>query len=130
MELYRNRKRSFRPRNWAVERIAFDGLASGFGNQANEVMPPQSLGGGRSCIMVNLFLAHGAVDIIGPKAQRNLRDLRSHHLPVRLNVREIIEDQPAHRNLFYVEHAGRRKEMLERCILRVKCQRDESLETA
>src|ERR1019366_4060547 len=127
LHLHRYGKRSFRPCDRPVERVALDRFAPGFLDQAHQVVPPQTLGSGCSRIVVNLFLNHSAVNIVGSEAQGDLRNLRRHHLPVGLNVREVIEHQAADRNLLDVGHAGGRKKMLQRRVRGMEGQRDESL---
>src|ERR1019366_4686798 len=113
-----------------VERVALDRLAPRFRDQAHQGVPPQPLRSGSSRIVVNLFLDDGAVNIVGSKAQRYLRNLRSHHLPVRLNMRKVIKHQPADRNLLDVGHAGGSKKMLQRRVRRMKGKWNKSLEAA
>src|SRR5258708_10928764 len=127
-DLYRHSKRRFRPRNRPVERVALNRFAPGFLDQTHQVVPLQPLGSSRSRIVVNLFLDHRAVNIVGPEAQRDLRYLRRHHLPVRLDVWKVIEHQAADGNLLDVEHARGREKMLQRRVRRMKGERNKSLE--
>src|ERR1017187_5042869 len=130
LSLHRHRKRGLRPCNRTVERVALDRFAPGFLDQAHQIVSPQALRSGRSRIVVDLFLDHCAVNIVGSEAQRYLRNLRSHHLPVRLNMRKVIKHQPADRNLLDVGHAGSREKMLQRRVSRMKGERNKSLEAA
>src|SRR5581483_12429896 len=54
--LYRDRDCGFGPRNGPVERIALEGHAAGFGDQADQVLTAQALRRRRSGIVVNLLL--------------------------------------------------------------------------
>ena len=56
--------------------------------------------------MVDLFLDHGAVNVVGAEAERHLRHPRRHHNPVSLDVREVVEQQPRHRDVLQVHEAG------------------------
>src|SRR5580704_7712310 len=91
--LHRHSERRFRASNRPVERVALNRFAPRFFYQPHQVMPLQPLGSGRSRVVVNLFLDDSTVNIVGPEAEGNLGDLRSHHLPVRLHVREVIKHQ-------------------------------------
>src|SRR5208283_2442006 len=81
-------------------------------------------------IVINLFLDDSAINVVGSKAQRDLRNLWSHHLPVRLDVREVIKHQAADRDLLDVEHAGGSKQMLQRSVRRMKREWNKCLESA
>ncbi len=89
-----NRKRSLVPGHSPIERVALKWLPPCFLDQPDQIMPAKPLRCRRSRIVVDLFFHHRAVDIIGPKAQRNLRHLGSHHLPVGLDMRKIVQHQP------------------------------------
>src|ERR1039457_2922287 len=130
LSLHRHRKRSLRPCNRTVKCVALDRFAPGFRDQAHQIVPPQALRSSRSRIVVDLFLDHGPVNIVGSEAQRYLRNLRSHHLPVRLNMRKVIKHQPADRNLLDVGHARGSKKMLQRRVRRMKGERNKRLEAA
>ena len=93
-------------------------------------MPTQSLRCLRSGVVVDLLLHHGSVDIIRTEAQRDLRHPRCHHLPIALDVREVVQQQPAHRNLPDIRHAARHGKMSQRRVVRMKAQRNEGLESA
>ena len=82
----------------------------------------------RAGIVIDLFFDHGAVQIVGAEAQSDLRNLGSHHLPVRLDVREIVQQQAAHGDLSDIRQARGLRQMLQRRVVRVKGQRDEGLE--
>ncbi len=92
-------------------------------------MPAQPLRRVRSRIVVYLLLHHRSVDIIRTKPQRDLRHLRRHHLPVALNVRKVIQHQPAHRNLTNIRQPTRLRQMPQRRVVRMKAQRDERLKS-
>src|ERR1700675_4842257 len=128
--LHRHSERRFRASNRPVERVALNRFAPGFFYQQHQVMPLQPLGRGCSRVVVNLFLDDSTVNVVGPEAERNLGDLRSHHLPVRLHVREVIKHQAADGNLLDVEHARGRKKMLQRSVRRMKGEWNKRLEAA
>src|ERR1019366_4044815 len=68
-------ERSLRPRDRPVQRVALNRFAARFRDQTDQIMPSQSLGCRRARVVVDLFFHHRAVNIIGPEAQRNLRNL-------------------------------------------------------
>ncbi len=111
-----------------VERVALEGYAPCLGDQADQILAAQSLRRGRAGVMIDLLFDDGSVDVVGAEAQRDLRHLRRHHLPVRLDVREVVEHQARHGDLPQVEHAGGLRQVLQRRVLRMKRQRDERLE--
>src|SRR5260221_643992 len=41
---------------------------------------------------------HGADETVGPEGQARVRQARPDHDPVRLDVREVVEQEPAHRD--------------------------------
>ena len=49
----------------AVERVAFDGLATGFANQVIDSFDREELGRCRSGVVINQFVSNGAVEIVG-----------------------------------------------------------------
>src|ERR1019366_179902 len=104
--LYRDGHRRLGTRYWPVERVALKWDAAGLGNESDQVLAAQHLRRGGAGVVINLFLHHGAIDVVGAEAQRDLRHLRSDHLPIRLDVREVVEHQPRDRDLFQVEHTG------------------------
>ena len=77
--------------------------------------------------MINLFFDYGAVDVVRAEAQRDLGDFGRHHLPVGLDVREVVEHQAADGDLLDVEHAGGFRQMLEGRVIGMKRKRDEGL---
>src|SRR6267378_2942365 len=130
LALDRDRERCLCARNWTIQRVALNRLAARLGNQPNQILPPHPLRGGRARIVIDLLLDHSPIDVICSETQRNLRNLRRHHLPVRLDVRKIIEHETADSDLLDVEHAGGSRQMLQRSVRRMERQWDESLEAA
>jgi uncharacterized protein len=128
--LHGNRNRSFRSRDGPVQRVALDGFAAGGADQALQLFAAHALRRGRAGIVINLFFDHRAVHVVSAEAQGNLRHLWRHHLPVRLDVREVVEHQAADGDLLHVEHAGGLRQMLQRRVIRMESQRDEGLEAA
>jgi hypothetical protein len=62
--------------------------------------------------VIDLFLDHSSINIIGAEAQRDLRNLRRHHLPVGFDMRKIVEYQSADSDLLDVEHPGSFRQVL------------------
>src|SRR5215470_6209725 len=119
-KLNRDGDRCLRAGHGAIEGIALDGLAPSLANEADKFLTPHALRRGGSGIVVDLFFNDSAIDIVCAETQGNLGDLRGHHLPVRLDVREIIEHQAADGDLLDVEHAGGLRQVLEWCVIRVE----------
>src|SRR5580704_18185710 len=103
---HRDRNHRLRPRYWPIQRVALKRHSPGLGDQANQFLAAQSLRRGRTGVVVDLLFHDGSVDVVSAEAQGDLRHLRGHHLPVRLDVREVVEHQARHGNLPQIEHAG------------------------
>ena len=80
--------------------------------------------------MVNLLLDYCPVHVIRAEAQRDLRNLRRHHLPIRLYVRKVVEHEAADCDLLDVEHASCFRQMLQRGVIWMESQRNKRLEAA
>ena len=85
---------------------------------------------GGSGVVVDLLFDHGAVEVVGAEAQRDLRDLGRHHLPVGLDVRKVVEQQAADGDLADVGESGGHGQVIERRVFGMECQRNEGLEAA
>src|SRR5579875_1586328 len=118
----------FRACYFTVERVPLEGLATGLANDPDQVLAPHSLRSGCACIVIDLLFNHGAINIISPEAQRDLRDLWGHHLPVGLDMGEIVQQQAAYGNLAQVHHSGRAWKVFERSVVWMKGQWNKSLE--
>src|SRR6185437_16796171 len=57
-----------------IQRIALHGNPSSLSNQAAEFLSGHPLRSGRAGIVVDLFLDDRAIQVVGPKAESNLRD--------------------------------------------------------
>src|SRR3954462_2421981 len=90
----RYRKAVLCARDCVIESVALHGYPARFRNQAAEFFARHALGRGGAGVVVDLLFDDSAVQVIGPETQRNLRDLGRHHLPVRLDVGEVIQQQP------------------------------------
>ena len=93
-------------RDGAIEGIALDGSAACLGDEAAQFAACEALGGFCAGVVVNLLFDHGAIEVVGAEAQRDLRDLGRHHLPVGLDVRKVVEDKAADGNLADVGEAS------------------------
>src|ERR1700744_2410585 len=82
-----------------IERVALEWLAAGLADEPYQVAAAHALRRARASIVVDLLFNHRAVDIIRTKAQRDLSDARGHHLPVRLDVRKVVQQQAAYGDL-------------------------------
>src|SRR5439155_10804708 len=106
-----------------IERIALDGHAAGGSDQAFEFVARCELGRFRTGVMINLFLYHRTVKVVGTKAQLNLCDARREHDPIRFDVIEIIEQQPGYGDVAQIGVARGLWNVRERSIVRMKRQR-------
>src|ERR1700730_4806402 len=122
------RRRHLRAIDGAVERVALDGYAAGFADQALEFAARGELSRLGAGIVINLLLNYCAVQVVGPKAQGDLRDARREHYPIRLDVVEVVEQQARNGDGFKIVIPRRRGQMRESRIRRVKRQRNECSE--
>src|SRR6476646_2943384 len=63
--LHGDREGGFRPRDRTIHRVALDGLTAGFADEAFEILANHALRSGSAGVVINLFLNHRAVDIVG-----------------------------------------------------------------
>src|SRR5258708_3866194 len=117
-------RRQLRAVDRMIERIALDGNAAGGANEAFQFIARRKLG--RFCpgVVINLLFHHRAVEVVRAEAQRDLRDARREHDPVRLDVLEIIEQQPRYGNVAQVGVACWLRNMRERSVIWMKRQGD------
>ncbi len=81
----------------------------------------------RAGVVIDLLFDYSAVDVVRAKAQRDLRDLGGHHLPVGLDVREVVEQQTADGDLFDIREPRGSGQVRQRGVIGMKGQRDEGL---
>ncbi|MEY3457177.1 MAG: hypothetical protein RL215_334 [Planctomycetota bacterium] len=77
----------------SVEGITFDGDASGFADEAVDLIDGHAFGCFGAGIVVDEFVDDGAVDVIGAVAECELCGLFSEHDPVGLDVIEVIKEE-------------------------------------
>ena len=78
-----------------IQRIALDRFAAGFDDQPADLLDRQHFRRGRTGVVIDQFVPHGAVQIVGPVGQRGLRRADAEHDPIGFDVIEIVEHQPA-----------------------------------
>src|SRR5437762_2994869 len=81
-----------------IQSVPLHRNASRFLNQPANLSDGQLLRRIGAGVVVNLLVAHRAVEVVGPEAQGELGGLDAEHDPVSLDVREVIEHQPADRH--------------------------------
>ncbi len=113
-----------------IKSVALNGNAAGRGDETRQLGAGHTLRGGRAGVVVNLLLDNRAVDIVGAEAKCDLRDFRGHHLPVSLDVREVVEQQPADGDLADVGDAGGARQVVKRRVVGMERERDEGLEAS
>ena len=80
--------------------------------------------------MVDLFVDDRAVQVVGPERQGDLGRLEPEHDPVRFDVREIVEHQPADGHDLQVHQPRWLGNVGHLRVIGVEGQRDERLEPA
>src|SRR3979490_1770435 len=91
---------------WIVERVAGGGEAVCGATEAFELCARRKFRSDRAGIVIDLFLHHRAVQVVGAKAQRDLRDRGREHDPVGFDVCKIIEEQARYRDVAQVSVSG------------------------
>src|SRR5713226_533750 len=118
------KRRQLRAVNRMIEGIPFNRDAAGGADQAFELVARRKLGRFRAGVVVNLFFHNGSVEVVRAEAQRNLRDARREHDPIRLDVLEIVEYQPRRGDVAQIGVTGRLRNERERGVVRMKSKRD------
>src|ERR1700730_11946992 len=85
------RRWHFRAIDRAVERVALDGDAAGFADQAFEFGARGEFGGLGAGVVIDFFLDDGAVQVVRAKTQCDLRDAWREHYPIGFYVVDIVE---------------------------------------
>jgi len=70
-------------------------FATSFADQTHKILAMHALRCGGAGIVIDLFLDHCAVNVIGAETERDLRNLRRHHLPIGFDVGKVVEHQSA-----------------------------------
>lgn len=112
----------------SIQRVAFDGFSAGFADEVVELGDGQAFGGFGSGVVVDQFVDHGAVEVVGSEVERDLGSLLAQHDPVGFDVVKVVEHQPRDRHHLQVHHAARLLDVVELRVLRMERQRDEGLE--
>ena len=92
-----------------VERVPFDRLLPRPADQRHDLVVRQPHRRRRAGLVVDALENHRALQVVTAKGQRDLGDERRHHGPMRLDVRDVVEQQPSHRDVLEVVEAGRRR---------------------
>ena len=130
VDVFSRRPRSAVALDSMIERVAFDGNPSGLGDQAPDLGDGRFLGRLGARFVVDLFVDHGPVEIVGPEGQGDLRRLEPEHDPVRLDVRKVVEHQPADGHDLEVHEARRLGDVGHLGVVGMERQRDERLKPA
>ena len=91
----------------AVHRVALHRRAARGADEALELAARSELRGRRPGVVINFFFDDGAVNVVCAESQSDLRDARSQHHPIRLDVIEIIEQQARDGDGAQIVKAGR-----------------------
>jgi pimeloyl-ACP methyl ester carboxylesterase len=116
-----------------VKGITLDRDAAGFLDNPPDVCHAEFLGRVTAGVVVDLLVNDGAVQVIGAEGQGHLGRLDAQHHPVRLDVREVVQHQPADGHRLQVEQDARFLNTVhlgQLCVVRVEGQGDEGLEAA
>ena len=113
-----------------VERVAFDRFAAGFRDQAFDLVDGEDLGCFGAGVVIDQFMPHGAVQVVGAVGERGLRRADAEHDPVGLDVIDVVEHQPADGHGAQVHHARRLADVAQPGVIRMKGQRNKRLKPA
>src|SRR6185312_10432975 len=89
------------------QRVALHRHAPRATYQSDQIIERHSLRGVRTRFVVDLLLHHGAFEVVHAERQRSLRQAWRHHYPVTLDVIEIVEKEPADREVAKIVEARR-----------------------
>src|SRR5208283_839366 len=78
----------------------------------------------------DLLLDHRSVEIVRAEVKGGLGEFDREHYPIGLDVRYVVEHQPAHGNRFQVVDPCGRRKMAKKGIRRLERKRDKADETA
>src|SRR5881296_3666507 len=78
-----------------IERITLCRLLPGSANERQDLVERHRLRGVRTCLVIDLLAHHCPLHVVDAEMERGLRDEGSDHHPVRLDVVDIVEEQPA-----------------------------------
>src|SRR5689334_13828911 len=92
-----------------IERIALDWNATGASNQREQVVEGESLRGVRARFVIDLLAHDSSLEIVHSPGERDLREKRRDHDPVRLHMVEVIEEESADGDVAQVVEACRRR---------------------
>src|SRR5919108_308439 len=79
----------------AVERVALDGDAAGGADKTHELILGHLLGGGGTGHVVDALLHDRAVEVVDAELEQQPGGVDPEHDPVRLEVRDVVEQQAA-----------------------------------
>src|SRR5881275_2638990 len=91
-----------------VERIALDGDASCASNEREQIVQSESLRRVRTRLVIDLLADHGSLEIVHAPRQRDLRQERRDHDPVRLHMVEVVEKETPDSDVAQIVEAGGR----------------------
>ena len=113
-----------------IQSIPLDGAPPRFPDHLHQLLAPELLRRLGPRVVIDALLLHRAVEVVGAEGERRLRGRDAELDPVRLDMWDVVEGEPRHRDLAQI--VGRRgaRDLLEIGVVGVKRQRDESLESA
>src|SRR6478609_2642001 len=134
----RSRRRRVRARSWrgspsaqlVVEAVALHRGAARVAYEPDELGDLLLGAGARARRLEDLLPHDRALDVVGAEVERDLGEREAHHDPVRLHVRDVVEQQPRDGEHLQVVSARREPEAapLEDGVLGVEGERDEGEE--
>src|SRR5450759_4273998 len=113
------------PPHHVVQRVAFHRHAAGGADDAHQLSLAELLPRVDAGRVADLLLDHGAVEVVDAEHQRDLSQLEPHVDPERLDVTEVVEDEPPDGEHLEVVETGGPGQLTQTCIGRLKRQRDE-----
>ncbi len=104
----------------AVEGVAFDRFAACFLDDLADGFDAEDFGGFGSGVVINKFVADGAVDVVGSVGERNLGRADAEHNPIGFDVGYVVEHQAADRHRAQIHGCRRLGDVAEAGVFGMK----------
>ncbi len=113
-----------------IDGVAFDGYSTCFFDQSANARDGECFGSGGAGVVIDQFVDDGSIEVVGPEGEGDLRDANPQHDPIRLDVGEVVEHQPADGDVAQVSLATGLFDVVHLRVIGVEGERDEGLESA
>ena len=118
------------PLDAAVQRVAFDRLAASLLNEPLDVLDRKHFRGGGASIVVDQFVPHSAIKIVGTIRKRRLGSADAEHDPVGLDVVKVVEHEPRDGHRPQAHHRRGLADRRQTGVFRMESERNKCLKTA